>query len=865
MLLTGLTDMQAVLALVPNAAVTNTAVHSGAWSQASTWLGGHIPAANANVLISTGVTVTLNTSTASLHTVRVDGTLQFATNINTALTVDTLVVSDCANLIIGMAAQPIAPTVHAVITFTDAAPINTSWDPTLISRGLIAMGSVTMYGAVTTPYDTLAQPAHAGATTLVLSQVPTGWHVGDHLIFPSTTIDNHDENLTILAISGNQVTVSPLQYDHLAPAAGLSVYIADLTRNVMLVSQNPADIAGRGHVMFMNGCAGTTGCPAQDNIYNVAFCDLGRTNKLIPVNDPQLDSQGHLIPGTGLNPRGRYAVHFHHMGVAANSTPAMVVGCVVEDSPGWGYVNHDSNVDFLNDVAYNVAGAGFVTEAGDEIGTFTGDLAIRSIGSGESMLSRQAIQDFGHQGDGFWLQGNGVTVNNDIAIGQADAGFVMYSKGLIVPGAGATTFLAADLANPAWAQGHTTVDVGAVPFRSFLNDQVYASTYGLHVRYSNPFAGTQSVIDGFTVWNTFVGAEIFYSNSILMRNSTFINGDPKGGGVAILEGNEGLDHTTYQNLTVVGWTVGINVSQQGSHTITGGYWNNVRSIGISSAFSANRNVTIGGNISFGTLSPAQLAGQQQYDIYLAADFDSVRQRDVSALFAPGTILYQGRQIYFLEQAANFIPLPQQASGTPLYPPQLLGLTNQQLWSRYGLAIGDALAPANATTSPRIHGLLGTPAVYPSAYQMASSRFSTQLQGYRLSYLPPGAIKGVTPPIVDPTPVNLQPGWNMITRRLGGHLQTFFVYGGQAPPIFVPDPSMVLVIHASQLSQGFTVVGKVDDPSGIAPVSFSQHFSNLTQLPIQRRADGSQYIVLTFTITDGTGGTAQESLQLTVVP
>jgi hypothetical protein len=854
-------EPQEALALVPSSAVTDTVVQSGSWSQPSTWQGGHVPGPNANVLIPTGLTVTLDTvSQVPLHTVRVDGTLEADPDQDTGLMLDTMVVSASGSLILGTSQTPIAANHRASITFTDSAPIDTTWDPNLLSRGLISMGTVSMVGATTTPYVTLASGAHAGDTTLTLSQTPTNWQVGDELILPSTTLfANQDEDLRIVRMVGNQVTVSlPLRFDHAAPAAGLSVYITDVTRNVVLQSQNPSDTGGRGHVMFLS---------SQVNIAYAGFYSLGRTNKLIPINDPQLDSNGHLVAGTGTNPRGRYPIHFHHTGVDASMPPAMVTGSVVLDSPGWGYVNHDSYVDFEDNVAYNVAGAGFVTESGDEIGAFRGNLAIRSTGSGEAIDSRIANQDFGHEGDGFWLQGSGVVVDNNIAIGQAHAGFVFYNEGLVVPGVGTTLFSTANLPNPSLANGQTLIDVGAVALRSFHNNLVYASTEGLHVRYSNPLAGTSSVIDGLTVWAAESGAEMLYSHDFSVQNSWFFSDGVKGGGTAIFEGNEGVTNTTYQNDRVEGWIVGLHVSEQGTHVIDGGYYNNSRSIDIPMAFSPGRNVTIQGDIQFGSQSPSSNTTQQQYDIYLSADFNTAISRDFSMLFAPGTILYQGQQVYFDEQAADFVPFPSQSTSGPLIPPQLIGKTNQELWTTYGLAIGGAVAPSGTTTSPRIQGILGTPASYSPAYTLTSARFTKQLTGYQLQYQPVGASKSSSTGSGSSV-VNLQQGWNLVTQQINGQLQTFFVFGDTTPPTFVPDPTVPLTIQASALSNGLTVSGQVVDNSclaGLPGAKISQTFTGLDQLPLLQRPDGSNYVVVSFSISDIAGNTTQVSLDITVLP
>jgi hypothetical protein len=181
-------DMTAVMNLVPDAAVTDTAVQSGNWSSPGTWAGGHLPGNNANVLIPMGLSVTVDAvETARLHTVRVDGLLQFATNQNTGLLVDTIVVMAGGTFDIGTATNPIAAGDTATVTFTDSARIDTTWDPQLFSRGLISMGTVSLYGQTITSFEPLAgSGVSAGATQLKLAQAPTSWKVGDTLVLPGT-------------------------------------------------------------------------------------------------------------------------------------------------------------------------------------------------------------------------------------------------------------------------------------------------------------------------------------------------------------------------------------------------------------------------------------------------------------------------------------------------------------------------------------------------------------------------------------------------------------------------------------------------------------------------------------------------------
>ena len=107
-------------------------------------------------------------------------------------------------------------------------------------------------------------------------------------------------------------------------------------------------------------------------------------------------------------------------------------------------------------VTFDVVGAGFVTEAGDEIGAFRRNFALRSAGSGAGIEARQDVQDFGHEGNGFWFQGGGVEVEGNVAAGQRDAAFVYFTRGLVQAGLGTTRFKAANLVDPSIAGAETS-------------------------------------------------------------------------------------------------------------------------------------------------------------------------------------------------------------------------------------------------------------------------------------------------------------------------------------------------------------------------------------------------------------------------
>ncbi len=769
-----------LLDLVPDAAVTHSAVKDGVWSDKETWTGGTPPAAGANVLIPKGITVTLDhASTISLHTVRIDGKLQFAAHRDTALRVDTLVVVPGGRLTIGTADRPIAAGKQARLVFSDAGPIDTKWDPSLLSRGLLSHGTVQMHGAATTAHVALARAPRKGDTTLVLSRAPTNWTKGDRLLLPGTTLQNQDEELTLLAVSGTEVTVAPLAHDHLVPAGGLSVPLANLTRNIIVESENAREFSRAGHVMFMHS--------AMVNLAHVAFYDLGRTDKRKPINDPKWDDQKKLTAGTGTNPRGRYAVHFHRTGTDTESCPAAVQGCVVRSSPGWGFVNHSSYVEFEDNIACNVAGAAFVTEAGDEIGTFRGNLAVRSVGSGEDVEGRRQLQDFGHEGDGFWFQGGGVTVENNIAAGQASAGFIYFTRGLVQDGLGQTRFPVASLEDASWARGQKTVEVGQVPVRSFKKNVAFASHTGIIPRFhlgqakgGDAHYPGASVFQDSVVWNTHVGVHIRYTEQVTLRNLRLIGGrsGKEGGQVGVLGQIEAVNHIRCESLQVQGWRVGVDVRESGSWVIDGGSYQNQINVYVPTTIEHGRVIDITGDIRFG--GPDREPGH--HDICLQAEFrTSLQGRDPNALFVPDIITYQGKQLYYLEQAADAVPLHRKVppddkrlvSAEGSVPDELLDKTSKELWQQYGLAVAGTLAPPDAAPAPRIHGLIGSPAKYPQPEILHHQTASKQLEGFRLVCYGTGKKK-----VAESSPTDLHKGWNLLTLTVEDNRRSFLVHGGE---------------------------------------------------------------------------------------
>ena len=423
-------EHQAMLALVPTEQATHVAQESGPWSAPATW-GGAVPGNAARVYIPTGRAVVYDVvSNANVFTIRVDGLLRFATDRNTQLRVDTLVVTPTGMFEAG----PIPANFTTRVVFPAAAPIDRVWDPLLLSRGLLVHGSVRIHGAPKTAFVPLAAGVAAGAQQITLAQTAAGWRVGDSVLLTATRFrgrglnnsyrGTEDEMRVVQAISGSVLTLDrPLTYDHLPPTIvpGLRVYCANFTRNVIFETEGGAAVPPqqRAHTMSMHN--------PNASLQYASFQFLGRTDKSRDIDDVNRNLDGR--PGTGTNPRGRYSIHMHRTGARnARGTPALVKGNAVIGSPGWGIVNHDSFVLIEDNVSYDVYGSHFVTEIGNELGTFKRNLAAKAEGRPIHIKEGVANHDMGGTGVGFWFQSRNHIVEDNVASGMSDFAYAYFHR-----------------------------------------------------------------------------------------------------------------------------------------------------------------------------------------------------------------------------------------------------------------------------------------------------------------------------------------------------------------------------------------------------------------------------------------------------
>jgi hypothetical protein len=157
------------------------------WSDPSSWPDRQVPAAGADVVIPGGLTVLLDTTTAHLGSLHIEGTLVADDAADVHLVADSIKVLDRGTLQIGSAAAPF--THRATITLTGARGAHTprtevtGFDNDGVARGLMVMpgGSLLLFGAVPSRLVVpLGDHAASGATSLTLASA-VDWKVGDRI------------------------------------------------------------------------------------------------------------------------------------------------------------------------------------------------------------------------------------------------------------------------------------------------------------------------------------------------------------------------------------------------------------------------------------------------------------------------------------------------------------------------------------------------------------------------------------------------------------------------------------------------------------------------------------------------------------
>ena len=573
-------EREAVLNLVELSEITHTAINDGNWANPSTWAGGRVPGEGAKVHIPEDVSVTYNSrSEASIFSVRVDGDLEFATNQNTRLVVDTLVVTDTGKLEIGNEDNPLDAQYSADIIIADNGPIDTSYDPMLLSRGIVSLGEVKISGHNPLTWSKVEEDPMAGDTTLELQGDFRDWQVGDTLVVAGThkqgwdtsdrnlnTLDEldpsdyrgtEDEEVRIVAIDGNTITFEPpLQYDHDTPSDDLKTVVTNQSRNITISSEGGEDtpVHERGHVTILHN--------DDVDIRYVELTDLGRTDKSRDSVDIEDLNPGQVRSDSNI--QGRDPLTIRDTGVADQQNQIDVIAVAVNGSPGWGIVQDNANANFAYNTVFEAFGAAFVSASGVDTGVWHRNVAISSQGIGPG--NRAAGEDlragdYGRSGDGFFFVSRGVESTENIAA-NTTYGFTYNSRDSGEESQGA---FIGTLDNPEIANGRNFIQASEAPITDFRDNEAFGSHVAFETFRNNSSQGNdlRNEIDAFTAWEVFTGIQTFYSSHYLVTDTRIIGTDTPHANSGVSQGidlgNRAVDWTL-NGITLENFDVGARLS-----------------------------------------------------------------------------------------------------------------------------------------------------------------------------------------------------------------------------------------------------------------------------------------------------------------
>jgi len=699
--------------------ITAQTINSGNWSDSATWENGVIPGEGARVLINKNHKVVINKElNTRLRTIKVEGELAFNPHKNTRLIFDTMLTTPDSILRIGEPSIPIDSQKTATLIIHDYNgegmitnnPASPDYDPLRIGQGMIVNGLFLAHGEEKTPYAALrAKGVRKNKNTIEVDEDITGWHVGDDIIVLGTSeTGTQSESFKIDAINGRRITLdSTLKYDHLVAKttiqnAGMKVHVANLTRNIIIRTSadaiagrgdknNVGNVEHRGHILFMH--------TNNININYMKLLDLGRTNKKFPLDETTFTSESSdaKVTHMGTNQAARYAIHFHRAGL--NNKIGHVNGCVVYESPGWGYVNHSSNVQMKENIAYHVYGASFITEAGDEVGTFEGNMAIETRGVGRSNVkgwgSRSSVGDGGFQGNGFWIIGPHVKFVDNIVNGSSNAAFA-FNHGTI----DSVTGVVFDDDKVE----HTYKDVS---LKSFVGNVAYANSGGVFGILGGTRGGANEHINDLLAWNNapMSNNELiawWYPSDVTMKNITLINDidNPKYIGIGT---QTKLRKTILEDLKIEGMEVGLRVpSYVGENIIKNVYLNNlVNMLYIAATTNKGADTKIEGDIKYGTLPGNQAQTNMKF---------TLKVRDVSwknywdRQFNTYNIIYAPTG----ETAMKLYMTNEQSPNFTISVGDNKGKSNSDLIAQGHKPVGGVLLPSNAVEMTNMTNVSGAP-------------------------------------------------------------------------------------------------------------------------------------------------------------
>ncbi len=622
-------EMADMFDLVRYGDVTIKSIQSGPWHLGTTWESGFVPVEGDRILIESGHVITVDQEISdSFQTIRLDGTLKFSTTQNSSLKVDTMVGTMGSRFEMGTEANPIPEGITAKLIIENQGDfVNTNeddpdYDPSHLGLGLILHGATEIYGMKRTGYATFKK-ALAGANSVTLDKLPNDWKIGDKIVIAGSARSAiEDEARIITGIGGRSISfANPLVFNHTTPThtkegLELKMHVINLTRNAIITTQegvyrtemDGTEPKSRGHVMFMH--------TNDVNINYAGFYELGRTNKLGTMTNMERDENGD-ISVIAHNPIARYPCHFHRTGADGTSF-GVIQGSAIDGSPGWGYVNHRGAAYIENNVAYDVDGAAFISEVGNEIGTFINNVSIRTLGRGDIEnfsgefgfilnieKTKRSINEFGSAGDGFWIHSHTVVVKDNVASGFSGGAFQFWNQSIDGVERRSPEDVAADRGTQTRADYLEGNGIYMENNLGYGGNILYSPNFTIEPDPNAP-AGIGHINKDMVGWGINTGIRRKYNGATVHENLVLIGDLENPIGEAAFDTHSNGKNVIFYKPHVEGFIKGFKMEHNGRQQgIYGGYFNNIYNIYVAKRHTRAEYTYFVDN-TFGTLSQTAL-------------------------------------------------------------------------------------------------------------------------------------------------------------------------------------------------------------------------------------------------------------------
>ena len=524
------------------------------WSSPFTWGGDPIPTDGDFVVIPRGQMLLLDTSTAVLSFLLIQGQLIFDdTQPFISLKAQLILVTSGGLLQVGTEQQPYMNKAEIVLyghVLSTELPIYGA--KTLAVRE----GTLELHGRpLNVTWTRLAKTANAGEKTLYLTQA-VDWQVGGAVVIAATGfVQTENEDATIASISsdGLSLTLSdPLNFTHIAAVQTIagrtietSAEVGYLTRNVVVrgnvQTEWHQDIPAcptaflPGQFKVQSCFQGRFGAESVNDMFgsqimiHAAMQNAGRVAARIEYIEVTHAGQAFRL--------GRYPIHFHLNG---NVSGSYVRGCSIHHTFNRAVTIHAVNYLLVEkNVAYNIMGHAYFLEDGVEVGNVIQDNLGIFVRAASSLLNVDITPAT------FWIVNPNNTVRRNAAAGGTHFGF-WYRL---------TT-------NPTGPSATPLVCPRSIPLGEFSNNSAHSfGWYGLWVFPSyHPQVGggcaassPQPVyFDNLLSWHNSRGAEFTEVGALQLRNSVLLDNALSGMVVVRVTALWGSQGAALQGTLIVG-------------------------------------------------------------------------------------------------------------------------------------------------------------------------------------------------------------------------------------------------------------------------------------------------------------------------